>query len=210
MEQVLAECPLEVSRARIVFESDLVRFLEEAGDFDAAAQVYRDTLAQRREHLPDNHPDVASALEDLGATLIRQEKYAQAEPVLRECLEIRQVALPADCWQTAQALTLIGESLAGRGEFAEAEPLLLEGYDQMRLDAYVPIDQLQHALERLIELYERWNKPEEAARWRKTLQAVRTEHSIRGGSTADDGWNSAGGPNELGRDAYDLPVPAHE
>ena len=65
--------------------------------------------------------------------------------------------------------------LLGQKQYAEAEPLLLNGYEGMKSrEATVPARgkyYLLEALERLVQLYEATDKPEEAAKWRKELEA---------------------------------------
>ena len=96
--------------------------------------------------------------------LLKQAKYADAEPLLRECLVIREKELP-DHWLRWNALSMLGEALSGQGKHAEAEPLLIEGYEKM-----LPPDPLsfrkREALDRIIALYEAWGKPDKAAEWR--------------------------------------------
>ena len=57
-----------------------------------------------------------------------------------------------------------------------AEPLLKDGYEglkqrQDKIPEMFRKLRLTEALERLVELYERWERPEQAARWRKELAA---------------------------------------
>ena len=67
--------------------------------------------------------------------------------------------------------TLLGGALIGQKKYAEAEPLLLAAYEGMNLqkkENTPPIDsQLAETMERLVQLYEAWEKPDEADRWRK-------------------------------------------
>lgn len=101
----------------------------------------------------------------LGLCLLKQDKYAEAEPVVRECLAIREKAAP-DHWLRYNAMSMLGEALAGQKKYAEAEPLLLEGYEKMRPPKPVAFRK-REALERIVKLYEAWGKPQRAAEWRK-------------------------------------------
>ena len=67
----------------------------------------------------------------LGLNLLKQQKYADAEPLLRECLKIREQKEPDD-WRTFNTKSLLGGSLLGQEKYAEAEPLLLAGYEGMK------------------------------------------------------------------------------
>jgi len=116
------------------------------------------------------------ALNELGAIRQVQKRYSEAEPLLRECLAIREKKAP-DTWRRFATLTLLGDAVLGQEKYAEAEPLLLQGYEGLKQRAaQVPAHhkrRLLEALERLVQLYDAWGKPEEAAKWRKELQAVR-------------------------------------
>jgi tetratricopeptide (TPR) repeat protein len=116
----------------------------------------------------------AAELTSLGSNLIRQQRWADAEPVLRKALAIRQAKLKDD-WKTFNTQALLGTSLLGKGEYPEAEPLLQAGYEGMRRrEDRIPASvkyRLTEALESLVRLYHAWNKPALAAKWRKELEA---------------------------------------
>jgi hypothetical protein len=73
---------------------------------------------------------------------------------------------------------MLGGALAEMQNYAEAEPLLLEGYEGLKQrEAKLPADRkvvLTEALERLVQLYDAWGKKDEAAKWRKELEARKT------------------------------------
>jgi non-specific serine/threonine protein kinase/serine/threonine-protein kinase len=54
-----------------------------------------------------------------------------------------------------------------------AEPLLVQGYEGMKpRAAKIPIEgkpRLAETLERLVQLYDGWGKPDQAKRWRRVL-----------------------------------------
>ena len=136
----------------------------------------RDCLRIRAKNQPDEWTtfDTRAAL---GEALLRQEKYAEAETVLREGLAIYQKLAP-DGWKTFNTRAMLGGSLLGQRKYAQAEPLLLDGYAGMK--ALQPKVQphfavhLTEALQRLVQLYDALEKPEQAAEWRKQLEAAKT------------------------------------
>ena len=95
---------------------------------------------------------------------------------MRECLLIREKTEP-DAWTTFHTQSLLGGSLLGQKHYAAAEPLLLSGYEGMKArEAKIPPagnPRLSEALERLVQLYDAWGKPEQAAAWRKRLQEAK-------------------------------------
>ena len=58
--------------------------------------------------------------------------------------------------------------MSDQGRFAEAEPLLLKGYDGMSPPPAVE-DRKREALQRIVDLYDAWGKPDKAAEWRAKL-----------------------------------------
>ena len=101
--------------------------------------------------------------------MLKQRRWADAEPVLRECLAIREAVLPED-WSTSAGRSSLGASLLGQGKYAEAEPLLIRGYEGLkaRVSGIPPRSRsrLAEAGGRIVALYEAWGKPEKAAEWR--------------------------------------------
>jgi len=63
----------------------------------------------------------------------------------------------------------------GQKNYAEAEPLLLQSYQglQQRQASLPPIlnapRRVTESLERLVQLYDAWGKPTQAAEWKKKL-----------------------------------------
>ena len=106
--------------------------------------------------------------------MLQVNAYADAEPLLRECLAIREKTQP-DLWSTPHTKSKLGRALLGQKKYTDAEPLLIAGYEGMRQrEATIPPQEkprLTEALEYVIQLYEATNKPEQAAKWRKQLEA---------------------------------------
>ncbi len=104
----------------------------------------------------------------MGAGLLRQDKFAEAEPPLRESLAILAKQMP-NHRQHDLGQSYLGAALASQRRFAEAEPLLLAGYEGLAARKALPAPhqgQLIQAVDRLIRLYEAWDKPGQAAPWR--------------------------------------------
>jgi hypothetical protein len=105
-----------------------------------------------------------------------QEKgdFARAERILRESLTLRQKKQP-NAWRTFHTQSQLGGSLLGQKNYAEAEPLLRAGYEGLKQrEATIPAASkkyLTEALERLVQLYDAWGKPEQAKPWRQQLEA---------------------------------------
>ena len=113
--------------------------------------------------------------------------------MLRECLTIREKAAPDD-WRTFNTQSMLGGALLGQAKqlqatdaaaatakFTEAEPLLVQGYEGMQQrEATIPPEgkiRLTEALQRLVDLYTAWGKPDEAAKWQEKLDTI--QHSTK-------------------------------
>jgi eukaryotic-like serine/threonine-protein kinase len=153
-----------------------------AGEREKAVSLAEELLAGARRQLPKDSPLLAAQLATVGSSLLQVNAFADAEPLLREALAIRKKAQP-DVWSTFNAQSLLGAALLGQKKYGEAEPLLLAGYRGMReREAKFPQAgkvRLTEALERLVQLYDAWEKKDEAAKWRKELQS-RNDAATRG------------------------------
>jgi non-specific serine/threonine protein kinase/serine/threonine-protein kinase len=143
---------------------------------EGVALVKDGVTASRKLFLPGS-PRLGVALAQSGHHLLRLKAWPDAEVVLRECLDIRMHQEPDD-WSTFHTRSMLGEALFGQKRFAEAESLLLQGYEgikqrEAKMSANAKV-RLTEALERLVQLYDAWGKPAEAARWRNELAAVKS------------------------------------
>src|SRR5262249_1209478 len=113
-----------------IIMSNTIRTLEQARQFDQAEGWRRKWLAVIKErdgvHVPWDFIDRGM----LGANLLRQQKWTEAETVLRECLALPAKGEP-DVWHESHTKSLLGAALLGQKKYAEAEPLLLRGYEGM-------------------------------------------------------------------------------
>ena len=67
------------------------------------------------------------------------------------------------------------DSAAAKTKLTEAEPLLVDGYEGLKArEELIHIDAkncLIETLQRLVALYTAWDKPDEATKWQKELDA---------------------------------------
>jgi len=74
---------------------------------------------------------------------------------------------------------LLGAALVTQKKYAAAESRLLDSYNgrihRKLLEVQLNLFTAQEAAEWLVRLYDEWGKPEEAAKWREKLGAVREE-----------------------------------
>jgi serine/threonine protein kinase/tetratricopeptide (TPR) repeat protein len=128
------------------------------------------TLAARRRGLGAEHPDTLDAMADLALTYQAEGKFNSSEALAREAVGGESKRRP-ESWQRYRSASLLGRSLSGQKKYAAAEPLLLEGVrgmDARKQQIAVPDRYyLERVREWLVQLYQAWGKPAQAAEWRK-------------------------------------------
>jgi serine/threonine protein kinase/tetratricopeptide (TPR) repeat protein len=108
---------------------------------------------------------------------VRTGNTTEATALVTQQVQAAHTQFAADSPQLATALTEIGKLLLDAKEYAEAEPLLMQGYEGMkRCEARLPLEDPRHVtetLEPLVQLYDAWDRPDQAAKWRKELEKVK-------------------------------------
>ncbi len=149
--------------------NNLGKVYEAIGRWSGAEDLYRLTLAGRRKTVKPDNPFLASDCAQLGHLLLDQLRWSEAEPLLREALDILAKATPDD-WRHYAATSLLGGALLGQGRLAEAESLIVPGYEGMKArEAHICASDrfhLREATERLVHLYEAWERTEKATEWK--------------------------------------------
>ena len=143
--------------------------LEARGEFAEAERLLRDAVNLKTEALYPRAPEVGRTLVNLGRVVSKRGRLAEAEQTLSEALAILEVRSPA-VWMRHEALSARGGMMVERGQFVEAEPLLLNAARELERDAMTLPGRTREAVNRIIRLYEAWDKPEQAAAWRTKLE----------------------------------------
>ena len=157
----------------------------ETGSFTNAVRVEREAMALLNDeetksdfavrlnlYLADTPYRDDNTLAEEISNLLAEGNYAGAEPLAVECLRLRARTIPDD-WRMFNARSMLGACLLGQQKYVEAEPLLRSGYEGMRQrQAKIPQNGkiwLQNALQRLVQLCQKTNRPDEADAWNKKL-----------------------------------------
>ena len=98
----------------------------ENGNYTEAAALAQKQLEIRRKLLGDEHPDVASSLNNLASFLNAKGDYAGAEPFYREALAMRRKLLGDEHPDVAGSLNNLANLLEAKGDYAGAEQLYRE------------------------------------------------------------------------------------
>jgi serine/threonine protein kinase len=132
-------------------------------------------LDRQRSKLPADDVGLAGHLSLLGECRVLLKMYSAAEPPLRDSLAIYLKKDPNSIGRHWSA-SLLGAALAGQQKYVEAEPLLLDSARPFVANAakLSPANRqlMLAAVQRVIELYDAWDRPADAARWRKQLKAL--------------------------------------
>jgi tetratricopeptide (TPR) repeat protein len=170
---------LRINDARQAIAPDSETFVEvltESGSwlyshgFEAESEpLYEELVALRREAEPTNKLLLAYALVLLGDRKVHLGKPVEAEVLLRESLELRREELAEGSWLIGSTESILGESLVMQERFEEAEPLLRRGCGTMAKDPEAPDLNKREGVERLVKLYDAWNRPEQAAEFKASL-----------------------------------------
>lgn len=129
----------------------------------------KEVLTMRGKSLKDSHPAVAASMSLLGRALDRLDSLDSAERWLRESLRIRKVNYPEGHFLIASSEGQVGAHLVLRGQYAEAEKILLKSEKDLIAARGEQAPIIADARKRLVELYEKWGKAEQANLWRAKL-----------------------------------------
>ncbi|UCE58960.1 MAG: serine/threonine protein kinase [Phycisphaerales bacterium] len=149
-------------------------YLKATRDFDGAAEVYRSMLERGGGDIEPTDSAMADALFLHGQEATSKHEYDEAEVLLRACLAIQSRILPPGDPQIAATMSMLAVSLLRVGMFEEAESLLMDAYNMIADNTKVSGEARQEILQRIIELYEGWNMPDEAAQWSAELPEFTT------------------------------------
>jgi tetratricopeptide (TPR) repeat protein len=188
--------PDEAAHAASILSAILIT----QGRTEESIKAQREWLALQRRTLQSGSAQLGQAVASFSNALLTRhtlESAREAEPLLRESLEIRVKTIPDD-WRVPNTRSMLGGAILACAELdpgltasscasrlREAEPLLLDGYAGLKDNPSVPtpaqmggFDRRREALERVVHLYEVWDKAEpgqghdaKATDWRKHLDA---------------------------------------
>ena len=104
----------------------LGRFYQGQGLYRDAEPWYEQCLTFTRDHLGDEHPDVANSLNNLALLYYRQGRYSEVEPLYQEALAMRKRLLGDEHSSVALSLNNLAGLYNSQGRYSEAEPLFQE------------------------------------------------------------------------------------
>jgi len=147
-----------------------------AGEMEKALRLYQQAALtlEKRKFV---HPRADQIVRNLSACLEHLKQYDRAEVWLRKWLAAVRDEAGLESAAYAAVLAALGANLLKQAKYADAQPVLLRGYEGMKKrEVEIPPQgrlRLTEALEGLVQLYDAWGKPDEAAKWGKELEAAR-------------------------------------
>lgn len=156
--------------------------LEQAGDVEGAERLMRRAVRRERD-VGAESPAWASRALDLGAFLRRHQRFDEAAAVFEATLPFHRQEYGPDHVMTAIAERELGSTLAAAGLYERAEALLLAGYAQLRAERGDEDGVTQLHLRALGDLYRRWGRPQEEARYvARMTEPVRARYQAAEGA----------------------------
>jgi tetratricopeptide (TPR) repeat protein len=150
----------------------LARALAEEECFVEAEALARSTLEERLRQTIDQEGNGRTML-ILGRALMQQGKLDEAEHLLQAALPLLRQYIGTRDAGAALAANWLGVIQVARGAYPEAEKLLLPDSDRF----FDPANQLSPtevrlAVSHIVQLYQAWGKPEQAAIWQRKLNGL--------------------------------------
>ncbi len=140
---------------------------------DAELAMYEQAAAGI-ERLDFRHEYADSILRDLSLAYEKRNEHDHAEVWWRKRLQVVENKFGTRSAEYASALLSLGTSLVTQRKWAEAEALLKKAYEiQHERISTNPEDraaQIEQVIDQLVQLYEKWGKPDEAEKWRKRVE----------------------------------------
>jgi len=141
--------------------------LLQMGRLEEAEEVFAGCLDTCLDAFGEEHVYTARCQALLAGALGGQGRWGDALPLIQEATETRRRGLeeigPVVLYES---LGQLGRCLGKLGRHAEAEQALLEMRAGLEALAAPPAEYLRWSTQLLVELYEAWGRPEEAAAWR--------------------------------------------
>ncbi|MGH9853116.1 MAG: tetratricopeptide repeat protein [Blastocatellia bacterium] len=151
--------------------NNLASLLRDKGDLAGAEVLYRQSLALRRKLFGETHFETATAIGNLGGVYFDKGQYDEALRLYRQALDTYLKSQSPDHWMVNRTRSHIGGCLTKLKRYREAEEQLLAAYAGLKAARGEQNDLTRRSVGRLIELYEAWGKPDQAAPYRGLPQA---------------------------------------
>jgi eukaryotic-like serine/threonine-protein kinase len=141
------------------------------GRYADALPLAVDGLEAFRRVQGDEHPRTLNAMNNLASVYLKLEQFDRAEPLFVGALAKKRRVLGEMHPETCNGRLTLAYLYSMQGRHAEAEPLLLLAHEGYVASFGRSHEMSRKAIDRLVTLYEDWNKREEATKWRELMRA---------------------------------------
>jgi tetratricopeptide (TPR) repeat protein len=124
------------------------------GDYVQAETHYQQALAIQRTLLGEQHPDIATSLNNLAVLYGDTGNYAQAESLSRQALAMRRAVFGEVHPEVAASLNNLAALYASMGDYAQAEPLYRQAVEIWRTSVGEGHPNVATSLSNLASLHE--------------------------------------------------------
>jgi eukaryotic-like serine/threonine-protein kinase len=147
----------------------LAALLRMQGRLDEAELILGQAVATSRRVLGQNHAETIAALGEMAHLREAQGRLADAAELSRQTVDLARKAKLNDDWQLAIYRLDHGRYLTRMRQFSRAEKPLLESLAALKTLLGHDHPLAKKANQHLVELYEAWGKPVQAAEYRTIL-----------------------------------------
>jgi len=142
------------------------------GRYTDAEPLFIQAVEGFTEAVGENHPSTLIATSNLGNLYNDMELYSEAERYNDRVCRALETALPPDHWFRGVADVRHAVSLAGLERFEEAEEKILKGRRVIESALGADHERMHDTVEKIVWLYERWGRQDEAENWRARLEST--------------------------------------
>jgi tetratricopeptide (TPR) repeat protein len=140
------------------------------GRYDEAEQLLKE-IVRTSARFEEEEGTYVIMLE-LADTYREQGRYVEAEILLGKTVESQRLWRGSKSWWTLETKNDMGVIYKKQDDYNKAELLLVEALEGRRLKLGDTHPHTFESWQNLIDLYESWNKPEQAAEWRTKLAQI--------------------------------------
>ena len=151
---------------------ELALLLQRRGDLDEAEALLRRLMATRTAAWDPLQYQVMRGWHLLAEVLSDRRDWDALEALTDELLATYEEKLPPDHLYLKGTRLYLGTVLAARGRFKEAEELMLPGASAFREHPGIPAEDKRLFLSHMVRLYEGWQRPEQAAEWKRSVEEL--------------------------------------
>ncbi|MHC4324548.1 MAG: tetratricopeptide repeat protein [Planctomycetota bacterium] len=151
---------------------NLAGVVRRSGRYEEAEPLYVEAFELRRQVLGEDHPYTIDSLRGLGLLRAEQGRYKEAEELLIESLEKRRRVQGHEHKRAIHNMVRLGWVYTKQQNYSKAEAILLDAFE-LSYRVLDPLDQVTiESIDKIIDLYETWGKPEKASEWRAKLPHI--------------------------------------